>query len=94
MVLFEGILAFYDKKIRDLFNMKCFVDTDPDTRLERRGRNEHFAVLYVHTVEVVHCRFARCFGYHLMLNIGVCCSQMHNDCACVNGVVSRKHYLN
>ncbi|XP_014665256.1 PREDICTED: uridine-cytidine kinase 2-B-like isoform X2 [Priapulus caudatus] len=40
VVLFEGILAFYDKRIRDLFNMKCFVDTDPDTRLERRVRKD------------------------------------------------------
>lgn len=36
VVLFEGILAFYFKEIRDLFDMKLFVDTDPDTRLSKR----------------------------------------------------------
>lgn len=37
VVLFEGILMFYSQEIRDLFQMKLFVDTDPDTRLSRRG---------------------------------------------------------
>lgn len=37
VVLFEGILMFYSQKIRDLFQMKLFVDTDADTRLSRRG---------------------------------------------------------
>lgn len=36
VVLFEGILSFYYPKIRDLFHMKLFVDTDSDTRLARR----------------------------------------------------------
>ncbi|GFU17278.1 uridine-cytidine kinase 2-B [Nephila pilipes] len=36
VVLFEGILVFYFPEIRELFHMKLFVDTDPDTRLSRR----------------------------------------------------------
>jgi len=36
VVMFEGILVFYFPEIRDLFNMRLFVDTDPDTRLSRR----------------------------------------------------------
>lgn len=36
VVLFEGILVFYFPDIRELFHMKLFVDTDPDTRLSRR----------------------------------------------------------
>uniref|UniRef100_A0A8D2Q5L2 uridine/cytidine kinase n=1 Tax=Varanus komodoensis TaxID=61221 RepID=A0A8D2Q5L2_VARKO len=36
VVLFEGILAFYNQEVRDLFQMKLFVDTDADTRLSRR----------------------------------------------------------
>ncbi|XP_067877462.1 uridine-cytidine kinase 2-like isoform X2 [Heterodontus francisci] len=36
VVLFEGILVFYSQEIRDLFQMKLFVDTDADTRLSRR----------------------------------------------------------
>jgi hypothetical protein len=37
VVLLEGILIFYEKSIRDLMDMKIFVDTDADTRLARRG---------------------------------------------------------
>uniref|UniRef100_A0A8C9RRB4 uridine/cytidine kinase n=1 Tax=Scleropages formosus TaxID=113540 RepID=A0A8C9RRB4_SCLFO len=37
VVLFEGILMFYSQEIRDVFQMKLFVDTDADTRLSRRG---------------------------------------------------------
>lgn len=37
VVLFEGILVFYYSEIREMFHMKLFVDTDPDTRLARRG---------------------------------------------------------
>ncbi|CAI5446888.1 unnamed protein product [Caenorhabditis angaria] len=36
VLIFEGILAFHDKKIRDLMDMKVFVDTDGDLRLARR----------------------------------------------------------
>lgn len=36
IVLFEGILAFYDKKINNLMNIKIFVDTDADVRLALR----------------------------------------------------------
>ena len=36
VVLLEGILAFYYPELRDLFQMRLFVDTDPDTRLARR----------------------------------------------------------
>ncbi|XP_072346858.1 uridine-cytidine kinase 2-like isoform X2 [Scyliorhinus torazame] len=38
VVLFEGILVFYSQEIRDLFQMKLFVDTDADTRLSRRDQ--------------------------------------------------------
>jgi len=36
VVMVEGILVFYFPKIRELFNLKLFVDTDADTRLARR----------------------------------------------------------
>ncbi len=36
VVLVEGILVLHDKEIRDLFDMKIFVDTDSDLRLVRR----------------------------------------------------------
>lgn len=37
VVLLEGILVFYHAEVRELFDMKLFVDTDADTRLARRG---------------------------------------------------------
>jgi uridine kinase len=36
VVLFEGILVLYDREMRDLMEMKLFVDSDSDTRLARR----------------------------------------------------------
>ena len=36
MLIFEGILAFHDKEVLELLDMKVFVDTDPDIRLSRR----------------------------------------------------------
>ena len=36
VVLFEGILTFYSPKVRDMFNMKLFIDTDADSRLAKR----------------------------------------------------------
>uniref|UniRef100_A0A915JWZ7 Uridine kinase n=1 Tax=Romanomermis culicivorax TaxID=13658 RepID=A0A915JWZ7_ROMCU len=40
VILVEGILIFYNQEIRDLFDMKLFVDTDPDTRLARRVQRD------------------------------------------------------
>eukprot|EP01096_Ripella_sp_DP13-Kostka_P013631 TRINITY_DN5947_c0_g1_i1.p1 TRINITY_DN5947_c0_g1~~TRINITY_DN5947_c0_g1_i1.p1 ORF type:complete len:231 (+),score=81.35 TRINITY_DN5947_c0_g1_i1:61-693(+) len=40
VVLFEGILAFYQKEHRDLMDLKVFVDTDADTRLARRVKRD------------------------------------------------------
>lgn len=36
VVLVEGILVFYYPSLRNMFNMKLFVDTDADSRLARR----------------------------------------------------------
>ena len=36
VILFEGILVLYNKEIRNMMDMKIFVDTDSDTRLARR----------------------------------------------------------
>jgi hypothetical protein len=36
VLIFEGILAFHDKDILDMLDMKVFVDTDSDIRLTRR----------------------------------------------------------
>lgn len=57
VVLFEGILVFYFPKIRDLFHMKLFVDTDSDTRLARRGKYTQ-QVLIVLTLYIVFITFS------------------------------------
>jgi len=36
VIMFEGILTIYFKELRDMLDMKLFVDTDSDTRLSRR----------------------------------------------------------
>nr|XP_027208768.1 uridine-cytidine kinase 2-like [Penaeus vannamei] len=60
VVLFEGILMFYQPEMRELFHMKLFVDSDADTRLARRvmrdtrerGRNlEHVLNQYTNLVK-------------------------------------------
>ncbi len=36
VILVEGILIFVEKSLRELFDMKIYVDTDPDIRFIRR----------------------------------------------------------
>ena len=36
LLIFEGILALYEKRFRDLMDLKIFVMTDDDIRLSRR----------------------------------------------------------
>ena len=36
IIVFEGILAFYDKRMRELMDLKLFIDLDDDIRLSRR----------------------------------------------------------
>ena len=45
VILFEGILVLYHKEIRDLLDMKLFVDCDSDTRLSRRGMIINFYIV-------------------------------------------------
>ncbi|KAK1356312.1 hypothetical protein POM88_049568 [Heracleum sosnowskyi] len=40
VILLEGILIFHDARVRDLMNMKIFVDTDANVRLARRIRRD------------------------------------------------------
>jgi uridine kinase len=40
VVLFEGILSFWEESVRDLFDMKIFVDTEDDIRLIRRLKRD------------------------------------------------------
>eukprot|EP00835_Amoeboradix_gromovi_P006921 NODE_944_length_2859_cov_0.278986.p1 type:complete len:359 gc:universal NODE_944_length_2859_cov_0.278986:889-1965(+) len=40
VIIFEGIFALYEKKIRDLMDLKLFVDTDADVCLARRLKRD------------------------------------------------------
>ncbi|XP_042062959.1 uridine kinase-like protein 5 [Salvia splendens] len=40
VIILEGILVLHDSRVRDLMNMKIFVDTDSDVRLGRRLRRD------------------------------------------------------
>ncbi|XP_022732926.1 uridine kinase-like protein 3 isoform X3 [Durio zibethinus] len=40
VIILEGILIFHDHRVRELMNMKIFVDTDADVRLARRIRRD------------------------------------------------------
>ena len=66
MVIIEGILALYDQKLRDMMDLKIFVDTDPDDRLIRviqrdiieRGRTaEAVMERYVRVLKPMHQQF-------------------------------------
>ena len=67
VILVEGILIFADKRLRDLMNVKIFVDTDADIRLIRRlqrdiserGRSAESVInKYLRTVRPMHLEFA------------------------------------
>jgi uridine kinase len=66
VILVEGILIFTEKALRDLFDAKIFVDTDPDIRfirrltrdIEERGRTVPSVVdQYLRTVRPMHLEF-------------------------------------
>ncbi|KAM1565463.1 hypothetical protein ACFX1Z_044270 [Malus domestica] len=40
VIILEGILVFHDQHVRNLMNIKIFVDTDADVRLARRIRRD------------------------------------------------------
>ena len=66
VVLVEGILILCDSKLRDMLDIKVFVDADPDDRLgrvikrdiEERGRNVNMVLdRYHETVKPSHLQF-------------------------------------
>ena len=66
IVLVDGILIFTKRKLRELMDIKVYVDTDPDVRfirrLERdiheRGRSlESVVAQYMETVRPMHMKF-------------------------------------
>jgi uridine kinase len=66
VILVEGILLYTDATLRDLFDVKIFVDTDPDLRFIRRlqrdiserGRTTESVIKqYLSTVRPMHLEF-------------------------------------
>lgn len=66
VILVEGILIFTEASLRDVFDVKIFVDTDPDIRFIRRlqrdiaerGRTmESVVTQYLTTVRPMHLEF-------------------------------------
>lgn len=66
VILVEGILIFVEPPLRELFNVKLFVDTDPDIRFIRRlqrditerGRTTESVIhQYLSTVRPMHLEF-------------------------------------
>ena len=43
VIIFEGIMSLYDKEIRDMMDLKIFVDADPDVRLIRNVERDVFS---------------------------------------------------
>lgn len=66
VIMVEGILIFADKRLRDLMDMKIYVDTDADLRfirrlqrdIEERGRAPMSVInQYLNTVRPMHLEF-------------------------------------
>jgi uridine kinase len=66
IILIDGILIFTHPELRDLMDIKVFVDTDPDVRfirrlhrdLHERGRSlESVVTQYLETVRLMHQEF-------------------------------------
>jgi len=66
IIIVEGILVFFEKELRDLIDVKVFVDTDDDERLLRRIRRdvlergrtiESVMEQYISTVKPMHLEF-------------------------------------
>ena len=66
IIVFEGILALYDPRLRALFDLKIFVDADPDVRFirrlqrdvrERGRRPESVIHQYLESVRPSHLQF-------------------------------------
>lgn len=63
VILVDGILAFHDERLREMFDLKIFVDADADERILRRLRRDvtergrdidGVIAQYVGTVKIMH----------------------------------------
>ena len=82
VILVEGILVLYDERLKDLMNIKIYVDADADERILRRvirdvkerGRDvEGIAKQYLTTVKPMHYIFVEPTKYSadLVINSGL-----------------------
>ena len=82
VIIVEGILVLYDERLKDLMNIKIYVDADADERILRRvirdvkerGRDvEGIAKQYLTTVKPMHYIFVEPTKYSadLVINSGL-----------------------
>ena len=66
IIVLEGIMALYDPELRDMMDIKIFIQTDTDTRfirrltrdIKQRGRSVESVIhQYLHTVRPMHEQF-------------------------------------
>ena len=66
VIIIEGIMALYRKELRDMMDLRIYVDADPDERLIRvinrdvveRGRTASIVMeRYLHTLKPMHREF-------------------------------------
>jgi uridine kinase len=66
VILLDGILILHDARVRDLMDIKVFIDTDADLRFIRRFQRdvyemarpaEHVIEQYIHVVRPMHEQF-------------------------------------
>ena len=70
MVSVEGILIFADKALRDLMDVKIFVDTDADVRILRRILRDVKEHIDHHLLQI-HLQQAGEAAVHVLLIIGI-----------------------
>lgn len=85
MIIIEGILALYDERIRNLMDIKLFVDTDADLRfirrmlrdIQERGRSvESVVKQYTEQVRPMHNQFVEPTKRHA--HIIIPCDEQNN----------------
>ena len=83
IIIVEGILVLNDKKLRELMNLKVFIDSPPDLRFIRRlkrdlfenGRSvESVTKQYLATIRPMHEEYVEPSKIHADLNVPEGCS--------------------
>ena len=64
VIIFEGILALYDKAVNSIMDIKIFVDTDADVRLSRRRNLSTHIYAYIYIYIYTHPHAFTHIFYH------------------------------